>query len=123
MLLKGGQLIIQEGGVVPKEEKKVFDWYSNMMSFKEKRHNFTIEELKTYFNLAGFKDITTLTLVDRNFSVTNWLENSGQSKKIKKTIYDLHLKAPEDIKQFYNMRINGKEILINSQTLLIKGTK
>jgi ubiquinone/menaquinone biosynthesis C-methylase UbiE len=123
MLVKGGSLVLQEGGVLPEKEKEVATWYADMMALKEDRHNFTVEELIHLFKKAGFKKVTTLTLVDKNFSINNWLENSGQSKKLQKKIYDMHKNAPYNIRKFYNMRMIGKEIFINSSTVLIKGTK
>ena len=123
MLAKGGSLILQEGGVLPEKEKEVYCWYAHMMSFKEERYNFTTEELISLFKKAGFKNVETLTLVDKNFSINNWLKNSGQSQKIQNKIYWLHATAPKNIKEFYNMRIVGEEITINSSTVLIKGVK
>jgi ubiquinone/menaquinone biosynthesis C-methylase UbiE len=123
MLKPKGWLIVQEGGVIPSGEKEVFEWYSKMIALKENRHNFTLEELKEYFFSNKFKNITTKIVIDRNFSINNWLQNSGQDKKILKKIYDLHYNAPERVKKYYNMKIKGKEIIINSKVLIIKGQK
>jgi SAM-dependent methyltransferase len=122
-LKPNGWLIIQEGGVIPAGEKEVFKWYSKMIALKEDRHNFTIEELKGYFFNSKFKNITTKVVIDKDFSINNWLANSGQDKKILKKIYDLHYNAPETIKKYYNMKIKGKEITIDSKVLIIKGQK
>lgn len=123
MLVEGGSLILQEGGVLPEKEKEVATWYANMMKLKEDRHNFTTEELVGLFKKAKFKNVEILTLVDKNFSINNWLNNSGQPKKLQKQIYNLHKNAPKNIKDFYDMRIINDEIIINSSTVLIKGTK
>jgi len=122
-LLPSGKLIIQEGGVINKTEIGIIKWYANMMKLKEDRHNFTIEELYEYYEKAGFKNIQLQTIIDNTFSINDWLENSGQDKKIQKKIYELHLNAPKEVKSFYNMRINNGNIIIDSRTLLIKGTK
>ena len=93
MLDRYGELIIEEGGIIPRKKKKVFNWYNNMMKLKEKRHNFTEEELITYLKETGFRNITTKTGV-RKFSINNWLRNSGESISLQKKIYDIHYKAP-----------------------------
>jgi ubiquinone/menaquinone biosynthesis C-methylase UbiE len=122
-LNKGGELIIQEGGVYPSHKRAMRQWYSRMMELKEDRYNFSVEELKRFYKLAGFKKIKKLVIIDKDFSINNWLKNSGQSVSIQNYIYDLHYNAPEEIKKDFGMRINGKEILIESSNLMIKGSK
>jgi cyclopropane fatty-acyl-phospholipid synthase-like methyltransferase len=123
MLLPNGRLVIQEGGVLPKRFTTVSTWYADMMKLKENRHNFNIEELMGYYADAGFKDIKTKVIIDKNFSINDWLENSGQDTVTQTLVYNLHLNAPKEIKEFYNMRIRKNKIFINSHTLIIKGTK
>jgi len=119
----GGWVIIQEGGVLPSKDKKVRKWYADMMALKEKRHNFTEEELKGHFKAVGFKNISTWLVIDDEFSINNWLKNSGQSKALQNKIYKLHLNAPQYVKDAYNMRMVDDEIFIDSRVLFIKGQK
>ena len=123
MLSPGGWLIVQEGGVIPEENKEVFDWYEKMIALKEDRQNFTAEDLRCHFMNSGFSHVREKTVVDTTFSVNNWLDNSGQDEKILKQIYDLHVNAPNAVKHYYNMRIVDEEITIDSKVLIIKGQK
>jgi len=119
-LIPGGVLIIEEGGIIPSNKKKVYDWYVNMMEKKEKRNNFTESELESYFKKAGFRNIKK-KIIKRKIHIKNWLKNSGLSKSLQKEIYDMHLNAPKYVKDFYGMEVVRGEIIINSRTLLIKG--
>ena len=40
-----------------------------------------------------------------NFSVKNWLENSGLDTDKQKEIFDMHVNADAKIKNAYNMKI------------------
>lgn len=130
MLDEGGWLVIQEGGIIPKEDKRLIRWYKGMMSFKEERLCFTVEDLWRYFLNTGFTNIKKKIIVDRNFSINNWLEKSGLSKEKIVKIYNLHYNASQYVKDAYKMRINPDnlimdlpEIKVDSRILLIKGKK
>jgi len=123
MLRPKGFFVIQEGGIWSEKEKELLKWYFNMMKLKEKRHNFTQEELIKYFKKSNFKNIKYKIIIDKNFCIDNWLKNSGQNKKIQKKIYNLHLNASDNIKKKYNMKIKFGKIFIDSPVLLIKGQK
>ena len=119
-LARDGELIVEELGVI--SNKTVYNWFKNMMRLKEKRTCFTHQQLIDYFSKAGFKDIRTLE-IRRKMSIKNWLANSGLPNEVQEEIYNLHLNAPESVKNFYNMNINNGDIIIESPTLLIKGKK
>jgi SAM-dependent methyltransferase len=123
MLTPDGVMIIQEG-VPPSESAEVVSWFSHMMAIKEKRQVFTESSLKELFEKAGFKRIRTKTVIDDNFSVLNWLTNSGQSPLLLKRVYQAHKTAPESIKRLYNMKeMDNGDIILQSKSILIKGAK
>lgn len=123
MLRQDGWLIIQEG-IPPSNDKKVIDWYSYIMGLKEKRHTFLKQSLKGFLEFAGFRNKQSKIIIDKEFSVTNWLSSSGQNKKLIKKIYDLHKNAPDYIKKAYKMKIKKDgEIIIQTKVLLIKGQR
>jgi SAM-dependent methyltransferase len=123
MLTPNGWLVVQEGGVMPKKDTEVFKWYEKMIALKEDRHNFTNEELRGHFKQSGYINIEDKIVIDKDFSINNWLNSSGQDKDMLKKVYDLHYNAPEEIKKYYNMRIVDKEITIDSPVFMIKGQK
>jgi len=120
MLRHGGYLIIQEG-IPPSEDRKIVNWYSKVMAIKEKRNTFTETGMHLFLSLAGFRNIESKVIIDKNFSVRNWLESSGQSEEIIEKVYELHRKAPYYIKKAYNMQVKKDDILIDTKILLIKG--
>ena len=122
MLYKYGELIIEERGIIPIKYKKVSEWHNAMMDKKEKRNNFTLPQLVEYFEKAGFRSIKKI-VGTYSFSINDWLDNSGQSKSLRKEIYDIHYNAPDYVKKFYNMKIRRGSITIDSPFLLIKGVK
>jgi len=122
-LFHKGELIIEEGGIIPGNRKKILKWYREMMALKEERHVFTVASLKTCFDRAGFVNIKYKIRNDRKFSINDWLDNSGQSIALQRKIYDIHRNAPDYVKKFYKMKIKNGEITINSPVLLIKGEK
>lgn len=127
MLKSTGWLIVQEG-LPPCDRPTIRQWYAEMMAYKEKRHTFLACDLFDLFNSTGFKNVTMTYIFDENFSVNNWLENSGLDDDQQTKIYNIHLKAPTEIKAIYNMRVINKvnqkeEILIRTRSILIKGQK
>lgn len=122
LLVKSGWFIIEEG-ISPSENPKVRKWYSDVMGLKEKRHCFSIRQLKKLYLKAGFKNIKTKEIINKNFSINNWLSSSGQDKKVLKEIYDLHLNAPKFIKDIYKMVNKNGEINVQTKILFIKGQK
>ena len=57
------------------------------------------------------------------FSINNWLKNSGLSITKQNRILDLHLNADRKIKEAYNMKINGRNILIDVKNVILVATK
>ena len=122
VLKEKGKIIIAEG-VPPSDDEEVIEWYTEMFKYKEKRRTFTPSLLKFYLEKNGFKNVKTNIHIMENFSVNNWLENSGLPKKKQAKIYQMHLDADQKIKDVYNMRIVNGECLIRTINVIITGNK
>jgi len=122
MLRSGGKLIVAEG-VPPTNDRDVVNWYSAMFRLKEERRVFTTERLADYLKKNGFRNIQiTIHIID-NFSIKNWLINSGLSKEKQHKIMQLHIKADKRIKDVYKMKIAGGDCLVRTKNVIIIGEK
>lgn len=122
-LLKDQGMLIVAEGIPPTDETEIIQWYTEMFKLKEERRVFNKDELLRYFASTGFKDIRCDTHIMENFSINNWLENSGIEKKIRKEIFDMHLKASPKIKKAYNMKITLDDCLVDTKNMIITGKK
>lgn len=121
-LKNNGKLVIAEG-VPPKDDSNIVYWFTKMFKLKEKRHVFSTSGLFFSLKKAGFKNIDYQYNIIENFSIGNWLSNSGLPESICKKIFDMHKNAPKMIKEAFNMRISDDDILIKSTNIIIKGHK
>lgn len=122
LLRNNGMLIVAEG-VPPSEDEYVIQWYTKMFKLKEIRRTFTTRELVHFFQKTGFNNIKVYTHISENFSIRNWLENSGLVEEIQRQILDLHSNAPQQIKDVYNMRITDTDCIISTRNVIITGEK
>lgn len=122
MLKEKGWLIIQEG-IPPNNNKNVIDWTINLRNLKEKRKHFTKQSLIDFYQQSGFKNITQQKIINKNFSIKNWLDNSWKDTSFANQIYQMHLNAPKQVKEAYNMRILKNDIIIEAVSIMIKGQK
>jgi hypothetical protein len=118
LLKDGGSLIIAEG-IPPSEDKDVVDWYAHMFSFKEKRRTFTPTQLVNYLQHNGFVNVSSFVYVMKNFSIRNWLINSGLNNRLQNKILKLHLEAGEKTKSLYNMKVTKLTIPVPMYPRLI----
>lgn len=106
----GGYVIVSEG--IP-PGPAVIEWYEMMFSFKEKRRALTPFLVFEMLSKAGLNGIQQMYHRVKNFSVRNWLDNSGLDKGIQGKIFDLHIKAPQSVKASYNMSEKNEDCLID----------
>jgi len=117
-----GSLIVAEG-IPPTDEKSVIDWYSHMFSFKEKRRTFTQKQLEGFFKHNGFVNVYSVVHTMKNFSIKNWLSNSGLDSKKQKKILKLHIEAGQHIKDVYNMKITKNDCFVDTKNVIVIGQK
>lgn len=117
-----GNLIVAEG-IPPTDEKSVIDWFTHMFSFKEKRRTFTEEQLKGFFKHNGFVNVKSIVYTMKNFSIKDWLSNSGLEPNMQKKILKLHREADQHIKDAYNMKITKGDCLVDTKNVIVIGQK
>jgi len=122
MLKKGGKLIVAEG-VPPSDDPDVVEWYTNMFKLKEDRLTFTPDELVSRLKKSGFKNIELREYIMKNFSIKNWLVNSGLDKKRQEMIMKLHLSADEKIRKVYNMQYINGDCFVDTRNVILVGEK
>lgn len=120
ILKKGGKMIISEG-VPPTDEVK--EDYKKIFKLKEKRLVFTEKNLKELMEISGFKNIRVTNYMMKNFSVRNWLENSGLCEEKKRKIFNMHVNAGNVFKKAYNLKTTENDCLITIKNLILVGEK
>jgi ubiquinone/menaquinone biosynthesis C-methylase UbiE len=116
----GGKMVLSEG-VPPTLEVK--EDYKRIFKLKEKRLTFTEEDLINLMKNSGFKNIKVLVHVMKNFSVYDWLENSGLPREKQNRIFEMHVTGSDKFKKAYNMKIVSGDCLIDVKNLILVGEK
>lgn len=122
LLKRNGKIIVAEG-MPPSDKPHHVKWYDNMFKLKEDRLTFTEKMLIDTLSNGGFHNIKVNPYFMENFSVGNWLHNSGLDRAILDKIYRLHLEAPPKIKEAYHMRITPDDIFITTRNIIFTGEK
>jgi len=122
LLKPGGKIIIAEG-VPPSDDKEVVSWFEKMFRLKEERIVFTTRQLERKLLKSGFKNVKIINYRMKNFSVENWLINSGINHRNQKEIMRLHKNAPRKVKKAYNMRFVNRDCIIDSKNIIITAKK
>lgn len=120
ILKKRGKIVLSEG-VPPTPEVK--EDYTKIFKMKEKRLTFLEEDLLTMMENSGFENIKVFVHTMKNFSVKNWLENSGLPKNKQDKIFEMHVTGSDMFKKAYNMKIVNGDCLIDVKNLIIVGEK
>ena len=120
ILKKGGKIILAEG-VPPSVEVK--QDYINIFKLKEVRLTFMEEDLAKLMEKSGFRNIKITTHLMKNFSVKNWMENSGLPKDIQNKIFKMHLDGSNTFKEAYNMKYSNGDCLIDVKNIIVVGEK
>jgi len=120
VLKKGGKMILSDG-IPPIPEVK--NDYIKIFKLKEERLTFLEEDLVKMMEKSGFKNIKILTHLMKEFSVKDWLENSGLQKEKQDKIFEMHVTASNTFKEAYNMKIKNSDCLIDINNILLVGEK
>lgn len=116
----GGKMVLSEG-VPPIPEVK--EDYKRIFKLKENRLTFTEEDLVSLMKNSGFKNIRVSVHIMKNFSVHDWLENSGLPKDKQNKIFEMHVNGSEIFKKAYNMKNVNGDCLIDIKNLILVGEK
>lgn len=120
VIKKGGFIVLSEGIPPSPEVKKD---YAEIFKLKEKRLTFLEKDLIKLMRRAGFKKIKSIIHMMKNFSIKNWLENSGLPVKKQNEIFEMHVSGSEVFKKAYNMKIANNDCLIDVKSLILVGEK
>ena len=120
ILKKKGKMILSEGVPPIPELKKE---YIEIFKLKEKRVTFLEEDLIRLMEKSGFKNLKAITHIMKNFSVKNWLENSGLDQNKQDKIFEMHVTSSGLFKKAYNMKIVNGDCLIDVKNLIVVGEK
>ena len=122
LLKENGKIIIAEG-VPPVNDAEIVDWYTEMFRFKEERRTFTPEILKKYLLETGFDNIKTHIYFMDNFSIGNWLKNSGLEMSVQKKIMRMHKEAGAAVQEAYQMRFTDNDCLVRTKNIIMVAHK
>ena len=122
LLKNGGKIVIAEG-VPPSSDHRVVEWYTNMFKLKENRRTISRNDMTCRLKKTGFRNIRVYEYIMRNFSIKNWLINSGIDQEIQDKIMEIHFSANKEIKIAYNMRYTNNDCLIDTRNVIITGIK
>jgi hypothetical protein len=59
----------------------------------------------------------------KNFSIKNWLINSGLEKEKQNEIMKIHLSADKRIQSAYNMQYINDDCLVDTKNIILVGKK
>lgn len=119
-LKKGGKLIICEGNP---PSYISHDFYKEMFFYKETRNVFMETDLINLYVRNKFRNITTNTIILKNMSLNNWIENSGLPQRNIDIIKKMHYNCHEDVKKDYNMKIVKDDIIMDWKFSIVTGEK
>jgi ubiquinone/menaquinone biosynthesis C-methylase UbiE len=122
LLKSRGKIIIAEG-VPPSEDVDVIDWYTRMFALKEDRVTLTASGLVAALKRNSFTNIKCHIYMMDNFSIRNWLDNSGLPNAQHAAIMAMHRNASPKIKRLYRMRFEGDDCLIRTRNVIVVGVK
>ncbi len=120
ILRETGTFILCEG--VPPTLRTI-KWYTEMFRFKEDRKTLTEVDLINLLLKAGFSNVQTHTVVMKNASLNNWLDNSGIPSENIKILKELHHNAPPFVKDDYEMKFVNGDCLMTWRFAVTVGTK
>jgi len=118
VLKPGGIFIVCEGNP---PSVRAIDWYTQMFSYKEERRTLTEIDLINMLIEAGLNDITTKTIIMKDCSLGDWLNNSGIPSENIEAIKKLHYEAPEYIKEDYNMKFSNNDCFMDWKFSVVYG--
>lgn len=119
-LKKGGKFIVCEGHPPTSSVKSFFE---KMFKLKEDRITFMPHDLVNLLSGYNFQSITSRTIILRNMSLNNWLDNSEIPRRNKEMIRKMHHDCDDFVKKAYNMKFVDGDILMDWKFSVLAGIK
>lgn len=120
ILNKGGLFVICEGSP---PTIRTIKWYTEMFRYKEDRKTLTEVDLINLLLRAGFEKVQTRSIVMRNCSLNNWLDNSGIPDQNIQILKEMHHNAPSYVKDDYEMKFENGDCLMTWRFAITYGRK
>ncbi|MGL4731440.1 MAG: class I SAM-dependent methyltransferase [Clostridium sp.] len=122
VLKPNGRLIICEG---TPPNKECIDFYTEMFKYKEERHTFLLDDITNLMINNGFEKIMSETIVSRNMSLNNWVDNAGISQENVNIIKNMHFDAykNEILKNAYDMKLENNDMIMNWKFAVVCAVK
>ena len=120
VLKPGGSFILCEGN--PPDRYSI-SFYENMFRFKEERITFLLDDLVNLLVRKGFQKITSRTVILKDMSLNNWLENSGLPFRNIDIIRKMHYDCDILLQKAYNIKFQNDDILMDWKFSIVSGVK
>jgi ubiquinone/menaquinone biosynthesis C-methylase UbiE len=122
LLRNGGKIIVAEG-VPPEDDPEIIEWFAEMFKYKEQRRTFTPATLTHYLTKNGFRNVLCKVHYMENFSISNWLTNSGLEAALQEKILRMHIQAKTNVKEAYRMRIKDNDCVVRTKNVILVGER
>ena len=112
VLKPNGRFILCEG---TPPNKECVEFYKEMFKYKEDRHTFLVDDITNLMINSNFEDITSKTIVSKNMSLNNWIDNAGIPDENIKIIKEMHYEAYENetLRKSYAMEKRDNDMYMN----------
>jgi len=120
VLKPGGRFVLCEGN--PPDRYSI-TFYKDMFRFKEDRITFLLDDLVNLFVRQKFREIASRTVILRDMSLNNWLENSGLPFRNVDIIKKMHYDCDVSVQEAYNMKFKNDDILMDWKFSVVLGIK
>jgi ubiquinone/menaquinone biosynthesis C-methylase UbiE len=120
VLRPGGSFVLCEGNP---PDRYAVTFYEEMFRFKEERLTLLLDDLVNLFIRQGFRNITSRSIVLKEMSLNNWLENSGLPFRNVDIIRKMHYECDVSIQSAYNMKFRDNDILMDWKFSVVSGVK
>lgn len=120
VLKPGAKFVLCEGN--PPDMHTV-PFYKDMFRFKEDRHTFLLDDMVNLLVKQGFNNITSRSIIMKDMSLNNWLDNSGLPFRNTDIIKQMHFNCDSSVQKAYNMKIQKDDILMDWKFSVVSGTK
>jgi len=120
VLKPGGRFVLCEGN--PPDRYSI-TFYKDMFRFKEDRITFLLDDLVNLFVRQKFREIASRTVILRDMSLNNWLENSGLPFRNVDIIKKMHYDCDISVQEAYNMKFKNDDILMDWKFSIVLGIK
>ncbi|MFA5553354.1 MAG: methyltransferase domain-containing protein [Phycisphaerae bacterium] len=120
VLKKGGTFILCEGNP---PDCNCIQFYKDMFRFKEDRITFLSDDMVNLFIRHNFQGIISKTIVLKEMSLNNWLENSGLPFRNTDIIKKMHCECDSSVQRAYNMKFKNNDIFMDWKFSVVCGIK